>query len=357
MADRKSSGDKPSEFFRIEATAHLSSELDKEFNLNYPLIQKGNSPLFEDIKKGEIPFFSFNVESTDRAFLNEVVTVALSRAKDPEDYSFSIHGDSGHSTYREAIDTVIKFIKEGSVEIRRNSKIIKVATESGKLEVSLDRFILITSPYERKGIRPFSHNMAIEVNRDSRYQNEISRKKMLRRETLDRGVAFGILLGFYLGGSINNTLDFFADPNFIKSLTNKFGPQVKIPSRTRGMDIKTLAEIASKITVPTSSGSKPSFSPKEYLETLDLLRNRNFLGPKESEKISYSFIPVKDSAQAMVVFKGGVEAAQRIAPPEFLPPERTDYIDRKYGNIVTSEVITAYLLINELPLASKANGR
>lgn len=57
-------------------------------------------------------------------------------------------------------------------------------------------------------------------------------------------------------------------------------------------------------------------------------------------------------ARARVVLKGAAEAAQKIAPTELVAPERIDYIDRKYGNIATSEVITAYLESISFPLAT-----
>ena len=135
MADRKTSADKPSGFYRVEATAHLTSELTKEFDLSYPLANKSNGELLGKIKKGEVPFFSFNVNDQDKAFLNEIIITALSRATNPEDYSFSVHGDSGHSTYKEALETVIKFIQAERADMQKTFKLIEVDTNEGRIEI------------------------------------------------------------------------------------------------------------------------------------------------------------------------------------------------------------------------------
>ncbi|OGY16770.1 MAG: hypothetical protein A2785_00760 [Candidatus Chisholmbacteria bacterium RIFCSPHIGHO2_01_FULL_49_18] len=339
--------DKPREFFRVEATAHFTMELDEKLAQQFPLLEAEDAQSLRAFKSKEQSNFSFRVDHPNRQFLNDVLMTALQRAADPHDHGpFSEHG-SLHATYAEAINTIVKSIKQKSVTTRFQPMEEIIRTDAGPKEFTFNRIIFESPAYERISYRPAPHQAAIELLDLPQARTLKGLQRQFRRDILQHGVPYGILLCVYSGMQVHEIFTLFENQDFKRSITSQFGEQTKIPSSRRTTDRELLRTLMNTMTLRSATEFTPSPSPVIYREALETLTNHSYLSPQDTESAALRFLPTKDVAQARAVFLSMTEVAQRTAHPSFEDPERTDYIERKFGNQSTTNMITAFLVIGQ----------
>lgn len=107
--------------------------------------------------------------------------------------------------------------------------------------------------------------------------------------------------------------------------------------------IRIIKELSQALTVDTSQGRFPSYSAEDYHQALFILTQAKILTPENVATETYAFGLTRDKVVAKAVLRNMHEAAQSLANPRYKDPARTKYIDEGYANLVTSEVITAFI--------------
>lgn len=334
------------EFARIDATAELTQKLDRYLSETYPYIDAKASNVLSGLKDREIRYASFAVDMEDQEALREILTTALERASDPDDPAFSQHGQE-HGTYQESIDKLLDGVEKGEYNLTFQPLSATVSTTRGKETVRFDRLILESIPYHRVTYRPQALQTAYESM--DKVEDDKSRAKRLRQASLENGTPFGVLLGLYSGVSIQGIFKLFGEQNFVKSLREKYGSKVKIPTPNRSDDKRMLVALSNAILVEASSGFHPNFSADAYTKGLEVLVNMGWLKSEDANQGAYRMVASTDVAHARAVFFGMTEIAQKSADVKLLDPQRTTHIDRKYKGRAATRLITSFLVIEPNP--------
>lgn len=327
---------------RVDATARFRQELDNALGERYPAITQQNLDTF---REGRIDFGVLDVRTQDESLRRNVLATALERASNPDDIAFNQHG-AEHTVYQETLDVLATSVRDGNYSLTVSPSTRRITTDRGVEMVTVERYRLTSPQYIRTTFRP----QAIE-DAEALPKGNVPDKLVfteIRRLALDQGVSYATIVATYRGYSPDKIFEIFSERNFQREMTEKHG-KVKFPTPNRPTDRRMLMQLADNIVVKTSSGTYPNRSRQAHMNGVETLVNFGWINPNEPDQLAYQMTPVEDFARAVAVFTGMTEVAHENANKRHLDPDRSEYIDDRYGRKMTTRIITAFQEIEPIP--------
>lgn len=324
------------EFLQIDATFQYQKELDDRLREQFPFVggEEGQDILGR-YKSGDLIYASFKPDLlTKDRLTRQVVSIALRRAANPNDPAHCRHG-ADHEVFKEAVDALIDAVKNGRVETNWVPVLINGQDEKPKYKAQ--RLCLLTPVFQRQVSRPVPFLAAKDLSKPSGE----SVGKAVRRMARENGIGFALLVCGYACMEPKDIMGVLGEENLKRELKDARRPYV---SPKRQDDWKLVWEILDRITVLARDGKRfPRYSAEAYKEALKILENKNLVPKGVMGEENFSFVTTTMSARAVAIFAGMSEAAQKFADPSYFDPACTAYIDREYGGISTTLMVTAYL--------------
>ena len=305
----------------IDGTHPLAMELDGLVKLSgFPRIRSN-----EDVKKldsGDYEYASYSGAVAFNKGAGRIFEIALRRASDPDDPVFCRHGAGGHQVFFEAVNKLQEVIRDGSRQIIVEERYNQSTQEK------ITRLHIESPDFSRKTFIP---GILYE------YEYWAARGKNVVENQLKKiargSVAGAILYAFYAGKSIDNVF----------SLLQNLELNQRIPTKSKQDDISMLGKVRNLITVTRASGVEPVPDASAFWSAVELLSNGGFLVDGEAESPLFQFKEKVYPVKARAVFEGmttiAVEAA-RIN--KILSEPLNRYIYTKFGNIFTTQLLTAF---------------
>jgi hypothetical protein len=334
------------DFLSADATFHLKDTLDTGMKQQFPFADGVNPTYLSYVARAasapSFVSFSDRLGPTLRAPL---VDRALDVASDPNHPAYCRHG-SAHGTFEDAIKSLRFFVSEMQGEHRWGDVDVKDLLDSDGVSSekrTKQRFIIETPEYERTTGRPKPFLQANEM------RGSIGREgydKALRRlGALDPDAMAGaIISAFCLNLSPKDVLAIFGNKEYRERLLAAKFPKYALLQPNNIGHQKMVHTLHNYLTLPTSRERVLNYSPEAYMNAVAVFENNHMIRPDGIHRDPLKMTTVKDKVIARAVFASAEEKAQRIAPKDFQEPVRTKYIDTKYGRVVTTDLITAYLL-------------
>lgn len=340
---------KTTEILSAEATIHLTALLDDQMRQTFPQVDGVNTTYKKYVSGHEDapPFVSF-MDRLSPELRAPVIDRALEAAADPEHPAFCEHG-SAHTTFYEAIEKLRYFVSELQGEHRWGtldvSDLLNIPTGGSDIGRTKQRFLVETPMFSRISVRPKPFLDASEIGHSTSAIGTLY--KQLRRAgavSVDH-MASAILTANFLKLAPEESLTIFGNKEYRERLLGAKFPKAGLVSANNPDHVRMMHALYNTLTVPTTGGRVLNYDPEAYKRAVGILEVNNLVKPGAIHREPLRMVQTKDAAFARAVFASAEEKAHRLAPKELLDPVRTKYIEMHYGKHVTSELITAYVLI------------
>lgn len=332
------------EILSAEATIHLTAELDATMQNRFPFVD-GVNDMYKKYVNGhqDAPVFVSFSDALPPESRIPLIVRSLENASDPDNPAFCEHG-SAHATFYEAIDALKTHVSEFQADHRWGALDLTdlVRTDDGRTK---RRFLIETPLFPRISVRP---KPFLEANTLAKSTNTIgSTAKHLRRMgALDADhMGAAMLTAAFMKLPPEETLAVFGNTEYrMRLLAAKF-PKSGLLLPNNPEHVRLVKTVYETLTLPTSSGRVLNYDPDAYKKAVTSLEENHFVQPGAIFREPFHMTKTQDSAFARAVFASAEEKAHRVAPLELTDPAKTRYIDTHYGKRVTTDLITAYVLI------------
>lgn len=328
---------------RVDATARYTTELKELLRKLYPALSLNN---LGDLQTGALTFGSIDTRNSQIVFMREALGVAFSRAADgtPGNAAFCTHGAEGHVVFTEAVEVLQQQLADGGkVALRMTTRQREIHQNSAAGSVAVERFVLTGEPYLRRSVRPRHLDSADSLRNLDLPEN--ARNKKLRDIAREEGVGSALLVATTLGLTQDEIFTLFRNQQF----NTEHLKGSKVPTANRPGDAAFLTKLADAMVVRTPSGVHPVRTAESHRLALEMLVNEKFATPEQIVGPQYSMSVTNNNAIPVAVFRGMTEMAQKHADQNYRDPARTEHIDREYGGVMTTNMATAYLVIEPIP--------
>lgn len=328
-----------------DATVGFKHELKMLLTKQFPLIRGGRSDAAELLthfdpqatppeSEYSLRYVAFQPDLLSSNVVTQwVLDIALARAANPGDPAFGLHGYQEHAPFIEVLDT----IREANRQQRLGYEWIPQYIEDarGKKAYKAERLLLATPVFERTAFRPqpFVDSQQLK-DKDAK-----TTARILRKYTRESGVGRALLVAAYAAVEAHTIMNALGDETLKSELKSARLPYI---TSNRREDWQLLNELLKAVTATVNNTRYARRTPEAYQEAVLLLENRNILPKRSIEFEGLRFTEVQDQVQAIAIFLGMTEMAQKTADPAFGDPARTKHIDQTYGKLATTILATAF---------------
>lgn len=259
--------------------------------------------------------------------------ISLNHASNENHSLYCEHG-AEHQTFEEAIQEVMDRIRSHDPDLSLSRD--QFRSTHGFVA---NRYVLTTNWFDRETKKPNIINQ-VEIIEKATDRNDKYRK--LRQYVQSEGIVKAMLVAIYAGFGEEDIRNCLLNKQFMNTLNTDNRQNIIFNGKEQNLRTNTdIRQILRNIVLV--NGQHRSFSPTDYWRAIEIMRNANWITEYGATNLQNDFTLISELARAKVVISGADEIAQRLAPKKFIDPERSRYIEDKYGKMISSKVVTAYL--------------
>ncbi|OGG08723.1 hypothetical protein A2154_01330 [Candidatus Gottesmanbacteria bacterium RBG_16_43_7] len=340
------------EYRQVDATVAYRQQVESYVWQNYPLIESSDSRPAQAFSASEIGYGSFYVGYNYRESLAEwILDHSLRRAADPADIVYCIHGAQDHATFNEAVRDLREALRVGHirVEYQNHRELISQTNQKGlnvNTEISYDRIVLVGPEKDRNTFIPAPYQCGGELLKLKNRISDRNFRKRLVEINFKYGVPFGILVSLYSGQEVDDIFSIYS-AEVRRKLRDIVGSRAKIPSVNEQTDFAQILLLKKRLQLEVGNTIIFNPSPDIYKASVTDILLPWLVGHSKFMQEVKKFTQSIDKATPYAVIRSLTEVAQRAAPPEFVEPVRTRYINEHFNDFASTEVITAYLQVTK----------